>query len=111
MCDEYSVLGLFELVIGCWERLLPSAEKRDPRSAPAGYPGPAGGGADAAPGCHRRDKAAPRPRQATGAFHDRSTKGLHHHNFDLNVTLSIGLSRVPKSMVPSRPERSTVFDT
>ena len=28
-----------------------------------------------------------------GAFHDRSTKRLHHHNFDLDIILSIGLSR------------------
>ena len=44
-----------------------------------------------------------------GAFHDRSTKGLHHHNFDLDIILSIGLSRALKSMVPSRDLKGQRF--
>ena len=45
---------------------------------------------------------SPRESESGGTFHDRSTKGLHRHNFDLDIILSIGLSRALKSMVPSR---------
>ena len=34
-----------------------------------------------------------------GAFHDRSTNGLHHHIFNFDETLSRGFSHALKTMV------------
>ena len=49
-------------------------------------------------------------RVACGAFHDRSTEGLHYHNFDWDIILSIGLSCPEVHGAIERPEKSTVFD-